>query len=126
MLTASASFPVLPAADLFRARDFYRDKLGLEPTRVSDENLLYGAVNAPDLLIYETPNAGTAQNTQICWVVADIRSTIDELRGAGVTFEDYDFDGLHTVDGVAEFDEEYSAWFRDSEGNIICVSQPRV
>ncbi|WP_196833520.1 VOC family protein [Mycetocola sp. CAN_C7] len=126
MLTSSASFTVLPAADLQRAHAFYRDKLGLEPTRVTEEGLLYGAVGAPDLLIYQTPNAGTAQNTQICWAVQDIHATMAELRGTGVTFEDYDADEFRTVDGVAEYDDEYSAWFRDSEGNFICLSQSRV
>ncbi|MET1052204.1 MAG: VOC family protein [Mycetocola sp.] len=126
MLTSSASFTVLPAADLHRARIFYRDKLGLEPSRVTDESLLYGSVDAPDLLIYETPNAGTAQNTQICWAVTDIRATMTELRNTGVTFEEYDFDELRTVAGVAEYDDEYSAWFRDSEGNYICLSQSRL
>lgn len=126
MLTSTASFTVLPAADIDRARDFYRDKLGLEPARASGDNLIYGSMESPDLMIYKTPNAGTAQNTQICFAVADIRATMKELRDNGVTFEDYDFDELRTVDGVAEYDEEYSAWFRDSEGNFICLSQPRL
>ncbi|MET0480392.1 MAG: VOC family protein, partial [Mycetocola sp.] len=86
----SDSYTVLPASDIARARDFYRDKLGLEPTREDDDNLIYGSAAAPDLLIYRTPNAGTAQNTQICWAVTDIRATMDELKSAGVTFEEYD------------------------------------
>ena len=126
MLSSSASFAVLPAADIARARSFYRDKLGLEPARESGDSLLYGSLDSPDLMIYQTPNAGTAKNTQICWAVTDIQAVMDELRGKGVTFEDYDFDELRTVDGVAEYDEEYSAWFKDSEGNFICLSQSRL
>ena len=122
MLTLSASFPVLPAEDIARVRDFY-SKLGLTPFREDDESLLYGSTEDPELMIYKTPNVGTAKNTQICWAVTDIRATMDELRSAGITFEDYDFDGLKTVDGVVEIDGEYSAWFRDSEGNFVCLAQ---
>lgn len=125
MLRSSASFAVLPAADLNRARQFYRDKLGMEPTLEQDGMIMYGSATAPDFLIYETPNAGTAQNTQICWLVGDIRSAMTELRSSGVTFEEYDSENLKTVDGVAELDGEYSAWFRDSEGNFLCLSQPK-
>ena len=124
MLSLSSSFTVLPAEDITRARDFY-SRLGLTPFREDDESLLYGSTEEPQLMIYKTPNVGTAKNTQICWAVTDIRATMDELRSAGVTFEDYDFEGLTTVDGVAEMDVEYSAWFRDSEGNYVCLAQAR-
>ncbi|MET4638841.1 VOC family protein [Mycetocola sp. 2940] len=125
MLRSSASFTVLPAADINRARQFYRDKLGMEPTLEQGGMIMYGSATAPDFLIYETPHAGTAQNTQICWLVGDIRSAMTELRSSGVIFEEYDSENLKTVDGVAELDGEYSAWFRDSEGNFLCLSQPK-
>ena len=38
-------------------------------------------------------------------------------------FHDYDLPGLKTVDGVAELGDERSAWFSDSEGNIIAIAQ---
>ena len=125
MLSTSSSFTVLPASDLTRAREFYRDKLGMEPSLDQGEMLMYGSATAPDFMIYQTPNAGTAKNTQICWLVTDIRSAMDDLRSSGVTFEEYDSEDLRTVDGVAELEGEFSAWFRDSEGNFICLSQPR-
>ena len=44
-----------------------------------------------------------------------------EIKAAGVVFEDYDIPeiGLKTVDGVAELDGTKSAWFKDTEGNIL-------
>ena len=50
-----------------------------------------------------------------------------ELRLRGVAFEEYDFPGLKTVDGIAEIGGNYAskgigergAWFRDSEGNLL-------
>ena len=104
---------VLPAADLARARDFYRDKLGLEPDNPgAEDNLQY--------TLYQKPNAGSDKNTQMGWMVPDVRAAVAELRGAGVVFEDYDFPGLKTEDGIATLpDGSSAAWFLDSEGNIL-------
>ena len=39
-------------------------------------------------------------------------------------FEEYDIPsmGLKTVNGIAEMGEMKGAWFKDSEGNILAVS----
>jgi hypothetical protein len=44
-----------------------------------------------------------------------------DLRSKGVVFEEYDLPemGLKTVNGVAEIAGMKSAWFKDSEGNIL-------
>ena len=64
---------VLPAADIARARDFYRDKLGLEPENPdAEDNLQYKCGGGTGFLLYQTPNAGTAKNTQIGWMVDDL------------------------------------------------------
>jgi catechol 2,3-dioxygenase-like lactoylglutathione lyase family enzyme len=114
---------ILPAADLGRARTFYHDKLGLDPALEIPGLLVYGSTSTPSFEVYETSNAGTAQNTQMCWLTDDIDADMTELRGRGVTFEDYDFPGLKTENGVATMDEGKSAWFRDSEGNFLCITQ---
>jgi hypothetical protein len=40
-----------------------------------------------------------------------------------VVFEEYDFPGLKTVNGVAFVGTERAAWFKDSEGNMIAISE---
>lgn len=112
---------VLPAADIARARDFYRDKLGLEPDNPGDEdNLQYTCGSGSRFMLYLTPNAGSAKNTQMGWTVPDVRAAVNELRSAGVVFEEYDFPGLKTEDGIATLpDGRPAAWFLDSEGNIL-------
>jgi hypothetical protein len=51
------------------------------------------------------------------WVVDDLERAVVELHECGVVFEEYDFPGLRTVDGIAELaGVERAAWFRDSEG----------
>jgi hypothetical protein len=36
---------------------------------------------------------------------------------------DYDMPGLKTENGIADLDGERSAWFADSEGNILALGQ---
>lgn len=116
---------VLPAQDLKRARGFYSEKLGLEPDNPdADDNLQYKCGDGTAFLVYETPNAGTAKNTQMGWNVDDLAATVAELRGKGVVFEDYDFPGLKTEDGIATMpDGTAAAWFLDTEGNILSLNQ---
>ena len=116
-------YTVLPAADLDRAHAFYRDKLGLEPTMRKPGMLAYSGPAGYIFQIYETANVGTAKNTQMGWSTFDLDADMAELRERGVVFEEYDFPGLKTVDGVAEVGTERAAWFRDSEGNTIVISQ---
>ncbi|MCF3140084.1 MULTISPECIES: VOC family protein [unclassified Paenarthrobacter] len=116
---------VLPAQDLKRARGFYSEKLGLEPDNPdADDNLQYRCGDGTGFLLYETPNAGTAKNTQMGWMVDDVAATVEELRGKGVAFEDYDFPGLKTENGIATMpDGSAAAWFLDTEGNILSLNQ---
>ncbi|MCU1524964.1 MAG: Glyoxalase/bleomycin resistance protein/dioxygenase [Microbacteriaceae bacterium] len=114
---------VLPAADLQRARTYYHDKLSLDPDQEEDGSLMYHLTSESAFEIYETSNAGTAQNTQMGWMTDDLENEMNTLRERGVVFEDYDVPGMKTVNGVATMEGMKSAWFRDSEGNFICVSQ---
>ena len=123
MLNESELYAVLPAKDLQRAREFYRDKLGLEVTEETAGGLVYKGAGGGAFLLYETDNAGSARNTQMCWITKDLDAEMAELRGRGIVFEEYDVPGLKTVNGVATMDGERGSWFLDSEGNILCLSQ---
>jgi hypothetical protein len=73
--------------------------------------------------LYPTEFAGTAQHTLGAFMVRDVEATVADLRGRGVTFEDYDLPGLKTVDGIADLGGIKGAWFKDPEGNILSVVQ---
>jgi uncharacterized cupin superfamily protein len=45
------------------------------------------------------------------------------LRARGVKFEEYDTPGLKTKDGIATAGGAKSAWFKDTEGNIMAIVQ---
>ncbi|HEX9226854.1 MAG TPA: VOC family protein [Arthrobacter sp.] len=115
---------VLPAKDIARARTYYRDVLGLEPSDTMDEdNLIYRCGNGTAFLLYRSDFAGTAKNTQIGWGTDNFDAEVEDLRGRGVVFEEYDFPGLKTENGVADTPMGKAAWFLDSEGNILNLFQ---
>jgi predicted enzyme related to lactoylglutathione lyase len=112
----------LPAEDLERAKRFYEEKLGLTPESEDPGGVHYRS-GSTRLDVYPTSLSGTAQHTLASWIVDDIERVVRGLRERGVVFEEYDMPGLKTREGIAEVGRERSAWFRDSEGNILAVSQ---
>ena len=121
----------LPAQDLDRARRFYSEKLGLEPTDERPGGLLYRPAEGV-FALFQSTGASTGEFTQMGWDVDDIEATVAELKDRGVVFEDIDVPGLRTVDGIAEVEGNYpskggkgehAAWFRDSEGNLLGLGE---
>jgi catechol 2,3-dioxygenase-like lactoylglutathione lyase family enzyme len=121
----------LPAQDLERARAFYADKLGLEPTEEREGGLRYVCA-AGEFALFESAGTASGDHTQMGWEVEDLEATVRELRARGVVFEEYDLPGLTTVAGIADIEGNYpskgsgerGAWFRDSEGNLLGIGQP--
>ena len=121
----------LPAQDLERARAFYAEKLGLEPAEERPGGLLYRCDNT-EFALFESAGAPSSVHTQMAFEVDDIEATVEQLRGRGVIFEEYDLPGLTTVNSIAEVEGNYpskggkgerAAWFRDSEGNMLGAGQ---
>jgi catechol 2,3-dioxygenase-like lactoylglutathione lyase family enzyme len=123
MLSNSRIIPTVPAADIDRARAWYEEKLGLKPSQERPDGLMYDCGEGSQFLLYPTSFAGTAQNTLVAWRVGDIQAEMSDLRGRGVVFEEYDFPGLKTVDGVADVEGLKGSWFKDSEGNTLALAQ---
>jgi catechol 2,3-dioxygenase-like lactoylglutathione lyase family enzyme len=118
-------WPVLAASDLDRAKKWYEEKLGLKPTREDEVGgLWFEFAGGSWLLVYPTPNAGTARNTQAHLEVSGIEALMDDLRTRGVEFEEYDFgEWGKTQNGLMEVMGWKTAWFKDSEGNTIEISE---
>jgi catechol 2,3-dioxygenase-like lactoylglutathione lyase family enzyme len=112
----------LPAADLDRARKFYEQTLGFTPVSEDAAGVRYRS-GSSYFEVYPTLSGASAQHTLAAWPVDDLQKVAAELRAKGVVFEEYDYPELKTVDGIAELPHEWSAWFKDSEGNILAVSQ---
>ncbi len=124
MLSDFPIAPVLPAADLARARKFYEEVLGFTPAQVyEDLGQVKYLSGGTEFFVYATGSAGTNQATTAGWHVDDLDAVMEDLRGRGVVFEDYDFPGLTTVNGVAEIPGARAAWFKDTEGNTLALDQ---
>lgn len=120
-----ADFPVrptLPAGDMDRAKRFYENTLGFKIADEDEEGVTFASADT-EFYVYAASTAGTAQNTAACWVVPDLDGAMADLRSRGVTFEEYDFPGLKTVNGIAETGGVRAAWFKDTEGNTLGLAQ---
>ena len=121
----SMAAAVLRADDLARAKRFYSEVLGLAkgPSVPGGEFFLAGKGTA--IMVYERPGMPAPENTTLGFSVESDRfdAVVAELRSKGVVFEEYDMPemGLKTVDGVATVDGTKSAWFKDTEGNILNI-----
>lgn len=126
MLENSPIQPILPVSDIARAKTWYSEKLGLEPSMEDDERGMAIYQHAGSMfLLYTTEHAGTNKATAAGFIVEDFDDVVDQLRERGVTFEEVDFgDGGKTVDGVltAADGAGKSVWFKDSEGNVLAMS----
>ena len=132
MLEASKVAARIPAQYPQRARTFYAEKLGLESSAELPGALLYRCGEG-EFALFESAGAASGDHTQMSWQVEDIEATVEWLRAHGVVFEEYDFPGLRTVNGIAEVAGNYlskggvgekAAWFRDSEGNLFGIGKP--
>jgi catechol 2,3-dioxygenase-like lactoylglutathione lyase family enzyme len=115
--------PTIPASDLARARAWYTDKLGFTSGQEVAQAMLYRRGEDRLFLLFSSSAAGTAQHQLAAWVVEDLDAEVAELRGRGVEFEEYDQPGLRTVDGIARTPVGKAAWFKDSEGNVLTITQ---
>ena len=123
MLTDHPIHATAAAIDLDRARRWYEERLGLVAEKEDMGGVWYRFAGDTWLYLYGTESAGTAQNTIAGWSVRDIEGLMADLRLRGVTFEDYEFGDLKTVDGLADFGVAKAAWFKDSEGNTYELSE---
>jgi predicted enzyme related to lactoylglutathione lyase len=122
MLRTAPIRAYIPATDVKRARDFYEKKVGLTPKEVSEGGVIYEC-GGSEVFLYQTPNAGTSKASQAFWDVDDVEAEMKELKARGVVFEEYDLPGVSMKNGIATGGGAKTAWFKDSEGNILAISQ---
>ena len=112
----------IPALDVARARTFYEKVVGLAPKEEFAGGVIYECGGA-SVFLYPTPNAGTSKASQAFWAVDDVEAEVAELKARGVTFEEYDMPGGTMVNSISTGGGAKTAWLKDTEGNIMAVSQ---
>ena len=124
MISTAPVYAHLPIVDIERAKKFYRDALGL---RLLDENknlgtLAFEAGNGTRIELFQSdpPKSG---DTAASFKVKNLEEEMKALRAKGVKFQEYDTDLIKTVNGVCTIGNESCAWFKDPDGNILCLNQ---
>jgi catechol 2,3-dioxygenase-like lactoylglutathione lyase family enzyme len=110
-------------ADRERALAFYRDVLGLE-LRSSDAHGDFLQLGPALLRMTAMPDWKAQPHPVLGWNVPDIAATAAALRERGVKFAIYEGFGQDELgiwtspDGTARV-----AWFADTDGNVLSLSQ---
>jgi predicted enzyme related to lactoylglutathione lyase len=123
MLRLAPLYAYIPASDIARARKFYEEVVGLVPHMELAGGVVYQFAHHTACFLYPSPNAGTSKASQAFWQVTDVEREVAELKARGVRFEEYDVPGMETRDSIVVAGGAKSAWFKDTEGNIMAVVQ---
>jgi len=123
MLKNSPIVPYIPVSDLQRARKFYEEKIGLTPKEVYAGGVIYECGGGSWVFMYPSAGAGTSKASTAFWAVEDVEKEVAELKSRGVVFEEYDMPGITMKNSIATGGGAKTAWFTDSEGNIMAISQ---
>src|SRR5437588_10147415 len=123
MLKSAPIVPYIPVTQLARARRFYEEKVGLTVKEEYAGGVIYECGKGSWVFMYPSAGAGTSQASQAFWAVDDVEAEVAQLKARGVVFEEYDMPGIKTVNSIATGGGARTAWFKDSEGNILAVSQ---
>ncbi len=123
MLSQARTHATLPATDLVRARRFYEEVLGFAPDQVLPGGVMYGTAEGTRFLVFPSSGQASGTHTQIGLVVADLDAEVADLKSRGVEFESYDMPQFDRRTSIATFPANRSAWFKDSEGNLLGVVQ---
>jgi catechol 2,3-dioxygenase-like lactoylglutathione lyase family enzyme len=123
MLSDASVTTMLPVQDMDRARAFYEGCLGFKPGGFKPDGKFVYRVGGSTLALFPKPEGTKADHTAVSFRVSDINASIAQMERAGVKFEDYDFPGLKTVNHVCVLGAEKAAWFKDTEGNYLCIHE---
>ncbi|KHL15087.1 putative enzyme related to lactoylglutathione lyase [Mumia flava] len=123
MLTNSVTTQMIPVRDVARAKDFYyQARLGLAPSGETPDGG-YAFATAGGHMIALLPDADGAPSgrTMLSFEVPDLEKEVQDLESGGIVFEDYDTPEITTTGHIARQGNEAAAWFKDSEGNVLCL-----
>lgn len=109
--------------DVARAKEFYRDTLGLRLVSEEPPYALVFDANGIMLRLGMGKERPPVPGTVLGWQVPDASAAVAELEQAGVHFERYDFmkqdaQGIWTSPTGAKV-----AWFKDPDGNVLSISE---
>ena len=122
MLGDKEAIATIAVKDLKIAREFYVGKLGLKAGAQGGPGVLSLVSGSSKVLVYESEFARTNQATSATWIVGgDLESIVEELRGKGIAFENYDMPHTKREGDVHVSGKMKVAWFKDPDGNFLSL-----
>lgn len=123
MLGNSNATPTIAVKDLEVARRFYETVLGLEVKEEMPEmQMIVYTSGTGELQVYVSDTAGSNKSTYATWEVNDVAAVAAELKAKGAQFEHYPDMPDTKLDGdVHVWEDGRAAWFKDPDGNILCL-----
>jgi catechol 2,3-dioxygenase-like lactoylglutathione lyase family enzyme len=122
MLANREAIGTLAVKDLAVARKFYEGVLGLKAENAEGEEAILYKSGGSRILVYRSQYAGTNQATALNWIVGkEIEKTVHGLKEQGVVFEHYDLPGMTRKGDLHSTGDFQAAWFKDPDGNILCI-----
>lgn len=106
--------------DIEKAKSFYEKTLGMNVKEGQMGQLELHIEGSNSVLVYPKPNHSPATFTVLNFPVENIDKAVDELRGRGVVFEQYD-DPIKTDEKGICRGKPNIAWFKDPAGNILSI-----
>lgn len=122
MLRKSDATPMIAVKDLDRARKFYEETLGLKEVDDFGEGFMLKSGDTK-FSVYRSEFAGTNKATALTFDVDDIDEEVRDLKGKGISFEQYDVPGLERRGDVFVAEGMKTAWFKDPDGNILSLME---
>ncbi|TMC38285.1 MAG: VOC family protein [Chloroflexi bacterium] len=124
MLKIKNAAAAIPAQDIKRARQFYEQKLGLKPAEEEPDGGAMYRTGETGFLVFPSSGKASGDHTQLAFQVDDVASAAGELKSMGVKLEEYDHPEFKTHEGLVDMpDGTKGAWFKDTEGNLIALTQ---
>lgn len=121
MLGNAKAMATVAVHDLKAAERFYGGVLGLKEAHREGQEAIGYQCGGSELLVYRSEFAGTNKATSMTFEVEDVTREVATLRDRGVRFEHYDFPDMQAQDDVYVQGDSKVAWFKDPEGNILCM-----
>lgn len=121
MLGKTDAIATVGVKNLAAARQFYEEKLALEPAPTEEPSVLVYKSGKSSILVYQSEYAGSNEATAITWAVPDVESEVRALKDRGVAFEHYDFPNTSRVGDVHVSGKRHNAWMKDPDGNILSI-----
>jgi catechol 2,3-dioxygenase-like lactoylglutathione lyase family enzyme len=106
-----------------RAKEFYRDTLGLLLVR-DDQFALVFDCGGVQLRVQKVQKLEPHAFTSLGWQVPDIRASVFGLAERGIVFERYGFMAQDDIGVWQAPSGAQVAWFKDPDGNVLSLTEP--